>query len=201
MKLAAFYHVYCGGAWQEPLTEYLEALDYSGFRGPLYWGAVGPDDEIIEANGRIGIAPCAIAREGYEQVTLAEVARYAARNSGAVMYAHTKGASDPDPYRSRWRRAMTLRVVDNWRSNLEALNTYQAVGCLWQVKGSHGGGWFKLPFFAGNFWMARCDYLRTLPECPNGDRMEAEEWLGMNDPKVLDVLPGWPSDARWPELC
>src|SRR5215469_8163517 len=197
MRLAAFYHVYCGGAWQEPLAEYLDTLDYADFKGPLHWGAVGSTQQVAEVVRRIGWAPEVWNTEGYEQVTLASVLRYARLNDGAVMYAHTKGASEPDAFRARWRRAMNLRVIDNWRSNLEALDTYQAVGCLWQEKGTHGGGHFRIPIFAGNFWMARCDYLRTLPECPTGDRMNAEEWIGMGDPKVLDVLPGWPNDAAF----
>jgi hypothetical protein len=43
--------------------------------------------------------------------------------------------------------------------------------------------------------MARCDYLRKLPYCLPGDRMNAELWIGLEKPRVLDLLPGWPNEG------
>jgi hypothetical protein len=138
------------------------------------------------------------ADTGWEQVTLAAVRRYAQTHDGAVVYAHTKGASNAGDLgsNSKWRRAMNLRVVDNWRSNLKAMDDHDALGCHWLTPGEHPGT-IRTPFFAGNFWMARCDYLRTLPVCATEDRMDAELWVGLNGPRVLDVLPGWPGEGRW----
>jgi hypothetical protein len=48
------------------------------------------------------------------------------------------------------------------------------------------------PHFSGNFWMASAVYLRTLPRCPTGDRMDAEFWVGQNDPSTFNMRRGNP---------
>jgi hypothetical protein len=104
---------------------------------------------------------------------------------------------------------MTSRVIEGWESNRAWLEEgFDAVGCHWLTEADHPGmfGPMTLPaegsgFFGGNFWMARCDYLRTLPECEPEPRWKAESWIGLNKPRVVDLLPGWPHDNRWPELC
>jgi hypothetical protein len=137
------------------------------------------------------------ADAGFEQVTLAAVRRYAIENDGAVMYAHTKGAQDVTDFRAKWRRSMTRRVVGNWRATLAALDEHDAVGCHWLTREGFPGFEQEFPdgtpFFGGNFWMARCDYLRTLPEPSTRSRFDAERWIGLGAPRVLDLNPGWPA--------
>src|SRR5215469_11912710 len=111
MRLAAFYHVYCGGAWQEPLAEYLDTLDYADFKGPLHWGAVGSTQQVAEVVRRIGWAPEVWHTEGYEQVTPGSDRWETTRNAGAVMYALTKLASDADAGRLSFRQTRSARVI------------------------------------------------------------------------------------------
>jgi hypothetical protein len=47
--------------------------------------------------------------------------------------------------------------------------------------------------FGGNFWWANANYLRTLPPLRYKDRFDAETWIGLGNPLVHDLLPGWPS--------
>jgi hypothetical protein len=202
LRLSAWYHVWCDGEWQEPVEEYLQTLRNSDFPACPRVGLVGTPHNREKAREALG--DCIVAAEadqGYEQVTLKAVREYALHNDGAVLYAHTKGASNKGDLgpNSLWRRAMNLRVVDNWQSNLHALEEgYDALGCHWLTPDEHPGT-IGTPFFAGNFWMARCDYLRTLPECETRDRMDAETWVGLREPRVFDCLPGWPGEARWTE--
>jgi hypothetical protein len=199
--LAHWYHVWCGGEWRIPLTEHLGALMAAECEGPLFWGAVGPDGEIEAAEELIGRPPVVRASEGFEQITLQAVHEYARTHDGAIGYGHTKGAHDNTDFRTQWRRSMTRHVVGNWRENLAALDEYDAVGCHWLTPeqfppwtGQNPEFGDGLSFFAGNYWIARCDYLRRLPECPTESRFQAERWIGMGEPNVFDLAPGWPSE-------
>jgi hypothetical protein len=75
---------------------------------------------------------------------------------------------------------------------------FDAVGCHW-LTAEQFSSWAPqefpdgTPFFGGNFWMARCDYLRGLPEPSTRSRFDAERWIGLGDPRVLDLRPGWPA--------
>jgi len=190
VEVAHFYHAWTAGEWRQPWDEHQSALWRSGFD---------------EAN----FIPVLVGH-GNESVTLNRVLSWAQWNDGAILYAHTKGASNPEPFRDRWRRSMSARVVERWRENLALLESgdVDAVGCHWLTEAEHPGmfGAMTVPaegsgFFGGNFWMATCDYLRTLPPCEPEPRWQAEQWIGLNHPRVVDLLPGWPHDNRWPELC
>jgi hypothetical protein len=146
------------------------------------------------------------ADQGTEQVTMNEVDRYADDNEGAVMYAHTKGAATSSPIQTRWRRQMTERVVVARSECEDALaRRYEAIGCYWISSEDWPGravpdprwGWGH---FSGNFWVARCDYLRTLPAPSMTSRFGAEAWLGcgVTSPRVKDMLPDSTSPA-WEE--
>lgn len=159
----------------------------------MLWGVVGSTTEIDAVIHAIGHPPTVMASAGWEQVTLRAVREYARTHDGAVLYAHTKGAHDTSDFRVRWRRSMCRRVVGNWRENLAMLDEYDAVGCHWLTPGQYPS-YVTTPFFGGNYWMARCDYLRTLPECSTESRFDAERWIGLGNPKVFDLLPGWPGE-------
>lgn len=212
LPLAHFYHVWADGNWRVPLAEHLAALDESGFRGVFAVGLIGASENraaVIDAlKDRWAPEIVAEGLSGFEAATLNAARAYAKSYDGAVLYAHTKGAATVEPFRDRWRRSMTDRVVRGWEFNLSALRTVDAIGCHWLTEAEHPGmfGPMTVPaegsgFFGGNFWMARCDYLRTLPPCEDEPRWRCESWIGLNKPKVIDLLPGWPQDNRWPHLC
>lgn len=185
MELGAFFHVWTPGAWREPTGEFIEALADNAFTGPIHLNPI---------------------MHGWEQATIDRVRTYAQDHDGAVLYGHAKGAANPTRFNARWRQSMTRRVVAQWAENLAALEEYDIAGCHWITPAMvppGAGPEFQddLAFFGGNFWMARCDYLRTLPACPTENRHQAEHWIGMGTPRVLDLLPGWPDDSLWPELC
>jgi hypothetical protein len=197
VNLAHWYHVYAAGDWTEPVSEQVDALLKADFTGPVYLGLVGQPFWRAAAVDAFSPLPdvkvAAEADEGYEQVTINALREWVQRNDGAVMYAHTKGSSDVTKFRADWRRSMCRRVVSDWRANLEALEDHDAVGCHWLTPEEFPGA-IHTPFFGGNYWMARCDYLRKLPGCGPGDRMNAELWIGLAKPRALDLLPGWPNE-------
>lgn len=188
MNLTVFYHCWEGGQWQAPHLEFQSALASAGFKG----------DVVINWSRATSEAPTINMLRGYAQA-----------HDGAVLYAHTKGAATVEEFRDRWRASMTNHVVRRWRENLTLLESVDAVGCHWLTEEAFPGMFQQgmtdphagSGFFGGNFWMARCDYLRNLPRCRMEPRWEAERWIGHGRPRVVDLLPGWPHDRRWPELC
>lgn len=210
MDIVAFYHCWCDGDWTEPVLEHVDALLDSDFTAPVYLGLVGADlwrgaakdafDLLNEQPQRLLDVRVAVeADEGFEQVTLKAVREYAQEHDGAVLYCHTKGAQDVTDFRAKWRRSMTRLVVRDWRINLKHLARFDAVGCHWLTREVYGPKGFEqefsdgTPFFGGNFWMARCDYLRTLPEPSTRSRFDAERWIGLGQPTVKDLNKGWPA--------
>lgn len=214
--LAVYFHAWANGKWQEPLTEFAEAL--GDFDGYLELGVVGAPSrrwEAIETACNL-LRPDVIIEHdtGHEAPTLNRLRQYAMLHEGAILYAHTKGAATVEPFRDRWRRSMLARVVKPWRENLRMLENpflvpgLQAIGCHWLTEAEYPGMFGPMTepaqdsgFFGGNFWMARCDYLRRLPPCEIEPRWRAESWIGEGCPSVVDLLPGWPHDRRWPEIC
>jgi hypothetical protein len=202
LNVAHFYHCFTGGSWTEPVLEHVDALLAADWSAPVYLGLVGAKlwrDAARDAFDPLDVRVAVEADEGFEQVTLKAVREYALEHDGAVCYAHTKGAQDVTDFRAKWRRSMTKLVVRDWRINLKHLERFDAVGCHWLTREVYGPKGFEqefsdgTPFFGGNFWMARCDYLRTLPEPSTRSRFDAERWIGLGQPTVKDLNKGWPA--------
>jgi hypothetical protein len=196
--LAHFYHVYADGAWQAPVTEHLAALDEYGLGKALDYKAAGVVGSPANCQAAIetlgpGWQIAATAGTGAEEVTLRKLHAFAAQD-GTVLYAHTKGAYRLVPSNVLWRRRMTEYAVGMWERCVAALQD----GC--DCAGPH---WITpdrfevpAPFFAGNFWWARLDFLRRLPAPAGPDRYAAERWIGETTvPEVLSLLPVWPTDG------
>ena len=181
--------------------EHLRAL--GGFDGPMVVGTVGPEQERGELRGMLTdagrTAPVIEVPGDYERGTVELARAWAiAHPHDAVLYAHTKGASQPTDFNARWRASMAHYVVEDWRGCLTLLEEggYDAVGCHWLHPDEFGEATMgPVPFFGGNYWLARCSYLRTLPPVSTEDRWASERWIGLGNPKVLDLAPGWPGDG------
>jgi hypothetical protein len=196
--LAHFYHVYADGEWRAPLTEHLAALDEWGLDAALDYkaaGVVGTPQNRQAAIGALGPGwqITAAADSGFEQVTLARLHEFAARD-GKVLYAHTKGASNLAPSGVLWRRRMTEYVTGFWERCAAALDDgYDVAGPHWLTPDRFD---IPAPFFAGNFWWANLAFLRRLPPPGGPDRYKAESWIGETIvPRVLSLLPCWPTDG------
>jgi len=123
-----------------------------------------------------------------------------------VLYLHSKGATHPEgnDHSTRWRDCMMRHAVHNWRLCVADLDAgYEAVGSHWMTGDQTPPG---QSIFAGNFFWASSDFLRTLPSIQERDRIklsglwsldsryESEVWLGNGPrlPKVKDYHgPNW----------
>src|SRR5262249_49741334 len=142
---------------------------------------------------------------GWEQVTLAEIRKDAQTldEPFLALYCHTKGAHRPTAANARWRQAMTTALAADWKRCTELLTEdgRDSVGCH-RAMSSEG-----VPFYAGNFWWARSEVLRGLPDpmshAPRAhpllgeqawtsNRFMAEMWLSPVE-RWADVLPGTPA--------
>lgn len=196
--VAHFYHLYAAGEWREPVAEHLAALEDGRYDGSFHVGLVGPPERRADALDELRCIrpPDSVieADDGWEQVTLHPLRAYALKHPGVIIYAHTKGAANPNQINARWRRAMSFHVIVNWRTYVDQLGAgYDAIGCHWLTPDQYPGA-VETPYFGGTYWMASADYLRRLPVCATTSRHDAEMWIGLADPKVLDLNPGWPGN-------
>lgn len=210
-----FYHVWCGTpAWRPIAAEHLAALRATGACWDVTVGLAGPAAERREARSWLadGLPGCRFteANKGWEQVTLTALYRWARRAPAGepVFYAHAKGVtypadlSDESVFVAAWRRAMTADLLAGWRTCTDLLAEYDAVGCCWLdplqfnpvfVRQVQTWRYRRTPMFGGNFWWARAGYAASLGPVPAGNRFDAELWIGLGNPAVRDLRPGWPS--------
>jgi len=183
--LRAFYHIACLGNWKEVVAEQCADLRKVGIR-PTAFALGSAEDVAWLAQHALDVAGYSENLSEYETPTLALLDRWCEDNpDGAVMYLHTKGVSQPtDANKIAWRRLMMHYVVRGVRDNLSKLKVADMVGVDWQHSPNY-------PHFAGNFWMARADWINSLPDveaykADGGpwlaghpwERMHAEMWLG-----------------------
>jgi hypothetical protein len=190
-----FYHLHAGGRWHEPAKEHFAALQASGFEGPVSVGLVGPELDRQEARDWLPpwVRVCAEADSGFEQVTLRKLHDWArhADPETPVLYAHTKGAFNQSAGNTLWRQAMDEALLDIDRC-LDYLQAVDAVGCHWVTPEEFRWEGITSAFFGGNFWWANAGYLAALPGISWETRFQAEQWIGLGDPKIADLIPGWP---------
>lgn len=208
-----FYHLWLGGDWKTIAAEHFAALRAAEFPGAVRVGLVGSREAREEAENWLdrqwnyGIANYADA--GFEEVTLHALVEYArvAESGTPILYAHNKGAFHPQNgvgvnENTPWRREMTDHLVGSWRERVDELAGYDVTAWRWLMPGDWKlpNGEVKpnpYPLAFGNFWWARAGYLKKLPELPDvlteGNRIEAEFWVGRNDPQTLGVAEEWPS--------
>jgi hypothetical protein len=192
VKLTHFYHVFADGDWQMPATEHFDELVTSGLLDNLddvFLGVVGSRQNRDKVKHYLPGVVVAEADNGWEQVTLQNVHEFAQTDDGAIFYAHTKGAWSQGDLAKQWRVSMTHDTVTRWRECVTALLDVEAAGPYWlkSWEPEHVDHDF---FFAGNFWWARSDYVRTLDPVGVENRYQAEGWIGLGKPTVKNMRDG-----------
>lgn len=137
-----------------------------------------------------------------ENLTLVELEKWVPSHPDwYVLYFHAKGVTHvpgSDYYNlcTRWRNCMTRNVIQNWQRCCMDLDAgFESVGCHW-LQGVADG---TQNIWAGNFWWATSNFLRTVPSIFKRDRIkqsgiaalesryESEVWIGNGRiPKVRD---------------
>lgn len=202
-----FYHIYADGQWMEPVSEHVRALkmglidNLNTFR----IGIVGSEtnrqaveDYLMTLNIEFFI--CAEEPTGWEQVTQQKIWEFCYHNGGAMLYAHTKGASNPSDVNIRWRRSMTWHNVIQWEFAVEKLKDHDLYACHWiqpllSMPEHRKGNWMA----AGTFFWGRCELIARFPRPALNHRHEAEGWVGYGYAekpyRVYDPTPYFPNTA------
>lgn len=196
MKIVHFYHIYADGLWHEPVREHIIALAQSELYyniDELYIGMVGKKENtelvknFLEISG-VDYTLVSEENDGWEQVTMNKLRDFSHENDAWILYAHTKGSSDPSEINIAWRKSMTYYNIINWKEAVSYLNEYDTVGTHWVTAPQDGK-----TFWGGTFWWATTDYLKTLPPIGMENRHRAEDWIGITkSAKIYDMNPGWP---------
>lgn len=161
-----FYHVACMGDWKSVVAEQTTLMSRAGLDKAIC-SVLGSyeDAETAKAIASFNGVDLRVAHRSadlaeYERPTLEMVHGWSKEHIDDplawLIYLHTKGVSCPgDEVKKHWRRIMGREVVALWRRNARLMELADAVGVTW-VEGSH-------PYFAGNFWCARADWVARLP--------------------------------------
>jgi hypothetical protein len=109
-----------------------------------------------------------------------------------VGYLHPKGCSKPSCFQDDWRELMLYFLIDgnqNIISHLDRFPQVHAVGCNKKLEPS--------PHFSGNMWIARKDFIATLPRPLHitdswgpswGGRCRAEMFIGLRGEEFLHSI-------------
>lgn len=184
--IAVVYHVYCAGDWLNLVNEQLERLHKSHLynSADILWMTVNsiPDnkeviDSIVSRYPKFKVQYN--STNTYEQPGILKVRELGFEHPDLkVFYFHTKGVSNSyvDPKTNQvnelrkngvtgWRHCMEHFLMDNWKTCVEKLDSFDNVG----VSCVHGWYW-------GNFWWTQSKHIVKKP-APVGDRWAYEAWL------------------------
>jgi hypothetical protein len=163
--LGIVYHVACMGNWREVVAEQFVLLKSVGLTG-VHTVLLGSDSDLREYEelSRLHRIETHVEfhhpdLELFEVPAIRFLQDWAECHDGYVMYFHTKGVSAPqDPWKIKWRHLMNREVIARWRSNIDILQGgHDIVGVNWRDTP-------PISHFAGNFWIAKASFIRTLED-------------------------------------
>lgn len=211
MELRHYFHLYADGEYRQIVREHFSALRQSGLAkrlDRLHLCFIGSEENRAAARHLVRqLWPREFtsneAANGWEQETL-DVLHADACSADApflALYAHTKGAWNPDPVNPPWRVIMTRETVTKWREATATIKgNVAACGCFWapfdngRIFNIEGG----TQYFAGNFWWAKSQAIARLNRPERINRFDSEKWIGgvtrANPPYDIAVLFDCPLD-------
>lgn len=202
-KTVVFMHVATVNQYQQVFEEVFESIMDSGLldeSNKVNICAVGngdlmlPEGENIEVHfdPRAEVDPRGSIENG-EFFTLGKIKEFAdsAEENYNLLYCHLRGVTSPgNAHIISWRKYLTEWNIGDYKTSLELLNEYDAVGVDLIAKER----WPFADHFSGNFWWATTDYIKTLPTVeeisdPNSEqkatlRHNGEFWIGMGNGKL-----------------
>ena len=171
-SLKAFYHVACMGNWKEVFLDQCNLLAEVGLFPEAH--VLGTLEDFKWVKEHLPAYHWGGDVKQYETPTLQALQDWCNRHpESSVLYFHTKGVSQPRNLgKQAWRILMEEALIRNWKVNLACLATFDFVGVNWMNNPDY-------PHYCGNFWMARADWLISLPT-PKRYRSMGGPWVGGN---------------------
>jgi len=188
-KINGFYHIGNIGRWHSIYEDQVKLLNssgllditenvYIGVSGPMPEIDLFPKSKIIVHNEKLQEGENQTLRKMHEMCQTIEPCK--------IWYIHTKGAArSPTGNTESWRKYLEHFVITKHKNCIEALDEYDACGAEW-IKHS------DISLFAGNFWWANSNYIKSLENILVGhlpkeckERHHAElNFISKNNPKV-----------------
>jgi hypothetical protein len=194
-----FYHLYLGGEWRRIAEEHFAKLRDSAFPGDILVSLIGDPETRAAARSWLPYEVVQEADTGFEDVTI-NVLRATVKSlhsSTPVLYTHNKGTFHQIAENHAWRRSMDDYLMCAWPERVRELQAHDVSAWHWITSGTPdpNGNPVSQAHASGNFWWARADYLKGLPQLPPlsvETRIEAEWWVGTDDPCVACASNTWP---------
>jgi hypothetical protein len=177
-----FWHVAAINDWRRVVMSQYERLRASKLLDRcerVFVTLLGEEPAAMPiADSKIELAYWSRSLHEFEVPTLARLQSWCRQNTGGVFYIHTKGVSRSHdcPTVVDWRALLERFVIDEHELCYQSLQKWDAVGANWHLR--------PFPHFSGNFWWARADYIRRLPDIAShpdrSDRLFCERWIGLD---------------------
>lgn len=197
MKIAIFYHINQSGFGAFMYQSQIHRLYTSGLiqsADHIHFGVNGdtdlfnvPDNTVVKRNSNI--------KE--ETETLISLRDFCKDNKDyKVLYFHMKGLSHASMTGESWRLMMEYFVIDKWKTCVEYLEEYDAVGSNLKFLGPTAWGDGKQTWeragtqhFVGNFWWANAAYINQLDDSflESNFRLDREFWIGSANGKMKSL--------------
>jgi hypothetical protein len=188
-NIQVVYHIAMMNNWEAIVKEQLERLESTGFGDAfdaMTVTVVGPKkffpkvEALFKAKKfrkkvQVIYAGRDLALYEFPAIEMVqEIARHSPEAN--ILYMHNKGVTHYGKVTEKpsrlWRRYMEYFAIDRWKDCIEALKTSNACGVDLALSAhSH------LPFFGGNIWWGRGDYLATCTLFHNS-RYDCENFIG-----------------------
>ena len=188
-KNVIFWHTCQLGPWKEIVQEQFDTLESSGILDVcenVYITFLGKKREdiswLIEKHPKFILFAYDPDLGNYERLCLMSLLEWSQENEANVLYIHNKGASRNNTENIRtWRKAMEYFLIENYKTCLEDLKEYDALGCMIKNEGRRGhniSNEAHKMHFSGNFWWSKTEYLKNLPSLNHIDlRQNSAYWL------------------------
>lgn len=235
-RLAGFYHVTTLGRWRAIFNEQVQQLLSTGLLAKtdaLTLTVLGNDTEMEEEavavlqnnhadkfHSKIRLAwKNTEENNEWEFPALSAMHSFCQKNPDyLIYYMHTKGVIP--------NTESHLHMQDDWRRYMSYFVMERHLDCIAHLRGGAdtcGVDYKTWPFwhYTGNFWWARCDYIKQLMapevwryapstvfphpnriEVINGSRFRSEAWLSQSSPRpanIVSCLTFWKYDPAPPE--
>lgn len=121
----------------------------------------------------------------YEGQTLRFLHEYSFKGDFDICYFHSKGMTSSSPAVICWREILNHFVVQEWPTCVKMLKDYDMVG----VKDAC----VSAGMTSGNFWWAKSEYIRTLPEPLDSSKYEKSPEFFPNGYDYRYAFEYWPT--------
>lgn len=208
MKKYGVYHVFCKNDWKIVFQSQIQSLVNSGLLikiEKLYLTIIYNNEEDLNFinskinNLNIEIHYTTNKNDEYEFPALNLIKELSEKNDCYLFYIHTKGVSIDESNMKFYHNSVDLNhlknCVDDWREYMEYFIIKNHELCINSLVNydACGVNLVKEPtkHFSGNFWWAKSDYVKKLPNLNNlnkNHRWNAEFWIGMGNGKLYNFF-------------